>query len=357
MDSPINNMNNWYIATTSNGNNDWRIVQWDHNNIISRTGLCSSKCDLRLIYKPILSPSCTTAMEDHPLLGPILSNNDENLRKYVDYVEEFNSLLTDDFFQELYDLGDSIKEIVEYPEYTIEPTDYETSELSTDIEGYNTAYSPFIRILRARKEQVELQIEGFKAGTLPRDGIYGKDQVEQCPDWRDPDGMNYVAEDYFDESCAFAGFCAEAQPCFMDELCSSDGTFLYPECEEAAVCGSCFPLSPCGTFDDKSDEFVANTKNPACEEGGLCEILAGVCFSETVGHCAFDGEIITEECKTATSCSECYPQSRCGSITLSPDTPIPIDDPTNSGRSILPSIIQSYLIILSTTFLVISYIG
>uniref|UniRef100_A0A6S8YZZ2 LTD domain-containing protein n=1 Tax=Chaetoceros debilis TaxID=122233 RepID=A0A6S8YZZ2_9STRA len=359
MDSPIDNLNNWYIATTSNGNNDWRIVQWDHNTILSRNSLCSSKCDLRLIYTPILSPSCTTAMEDHPLLGPILSNNDENLRKYVEYVEEFNSLLTDDFFQELYDLGDSIKQFVEYPQLTAETADYESSELSTEIEGYNTIYSPFIRILRARKEQVEQQIKEFKAGTLPRDGIYGNSQVEQCPDWRDPNGMNYVAEDYLDESCSFAAFCGEAQPCFVSGLgCSSDGKFLIPECEQASLCGTCFPFSPCGTFEDKSDEFVASTKKSECKEGGGCEIDAGVCFSETAGHCAFDGEMITEECKAKTSCSACYPQSRCGSITLSPDTPdIPIDDPTNSGRSILPSLIQSYFIILSTTFLVISYIG
>eukprot|EP01083_Nonionella_stella_P259011 884653_1 len=262
MDSPINNMNNWYIATTSNGNNDWRIVQWDHNNIISRTGLCSSKCDLRLIYKPILSPSCTTAMEDHPLLGPILSNNDENLRKYVDYVEEFNSLLTEDFFQELYELGDSIKQFSTpqpfffSPASIVETTDYEASELSAEIEGYNTINSPFIRILRARKEQVEQQIEGFKAGTLPRDGVYGNGQVEQCPDWRDPDGMNYAVGDYFDESCPLAEVCAESQPCFSSNnfaptCSSSDGTFLIPQCEQSAGCGDCFPFSPCGSLEKK----------------------------------------------------------------------------------------------------------
>jgi len=359
MDSPMNNLNNWYIATTSNGNNDWRIVQWDHNNVLSRTNLCESQCDLRLIYKPILSPSCTTAMEDHPLLGPILSNNDENLRKYVEYVEEFNSLLTDDFFQELYELGDSIKQFVVYPQYTAEATDYEASELSTEIEGYNTVYSPFIRTLRARKEQVEQQIEGFKAGTLPRGGKYGEDGKESCPDWRDPDGMNYLSKDYFDESCAFAQFCGEAQPCFSDDLCTSDGNFLYPECEEARVCGACFPHSPCGLLDDKSSEFVASTKNLECEEGGLCEVLAGPCFSETVGHCAFDGDIITEECKSATGCSACYPQSRCGgSITLSPTSSVPIDKPpTSSGQSTLPSLVQSYLLIFLTTFLLTSYIG
>ena len=52
---------------------------------------------------------------------------------------------------------------------------------------------PFIKALEARKIEVELQLAAMSSGELPRDGVYGNDEV--CPDWRDSDGTNYIASD------------------------------------------------------------------------------------------------------------------------------------------------------------------
>ena len=58
-DSVIGIVNNWYLGTVDNGNS-WRIVQYDHNNIASVGGstLCGPECSSRMIYHPILRPSC-----------------------------------------------------------------------------------------------------------------------------------------------------------------------------------------------------------------------------------------------------------------------------------------------------------
>ena len=53
MDSPINNMNNWYLATTNGGQADWKIVQYDYTRIASRwviDTLCSNQCGARMVY-------------------------------------------------------------------------------------------------------------------------------------------------------------------------------------------------------------------------------------------------------------------------------------------------------------------
>lgn len=51
VDSPIGIINNWYIATTDGGAGDWKIVQYDHNNIMTQTGaeLCSDSCAPRMV--------------------------------------------------------------------------------------------------------------------------------------------------------------------------------------------------------------------------------------------------------------------------------------------------------------------
>ncbi len=66
LDSVINIVNNWYLGTVDNGAS-WSIVQYDHNSIATRGGmeLCGSECSNRMIYHPILRPSCKSVEGKH----------------------------------------------------------------------------------------------------------------------------------------------------------------------------------------------------------------------------------------------------------------------------------------------------
>jgi len=313
IDSPINNINNWYLATTLGGVNDWRIVQWDHNNVASRLVgfLCAESCGARMIYWPILRPTCGP-IKDHPIVGRIL-NDKESMQLYLDYVEEFLNVVNDDLLGNLRKYGHEIKEfIVEDPlaDFTIE--EYEESELGTDFNDYNTEASPFLKIIEARLVQVQAQIDAIKEGTLPRDGLYGDN--EKCPDWRDSVGDDYISGSTFDESCLIEE-CKEASPCYenIPFTCSPKGDMMIEECKPASpFCDICFPYSKCGSAGvENSMNFVESSK---CEGTELAECkLGSTCFDHKGGVCAYDGTILIEECKMAEAfCKPCFPYSRCG---------------------------------------------
>jgi len=315
MDSPIHIMNNWYLATTNGGQADWKIVQYDHNSIALRNSsdvLCSSQCGARMVYWPLLRPSCK-AVEDHPILGPFFSVP-QNVDTYLEYVGEFVELLSDDFFAEMRGHSTAIRAyVLKDPLNEQSAEDIDKHDISPGYDGYNTAHSPFVKTLMARKEQVVAQMKAIKAGTLPRSGRYGAEEV--CPDWRDSEGTDYLPSDAFvpGETCpaAFA-YCEEVAPCFGDAfgLCLASGE-LAPACKEAQSCAVCFPYSRCGSGPpDTSTSFNA----AVCPEGfGQCS-TASHCFSHRSGQCAFDGGLLTEECKLAGVCKVCYPRSRCGDL-------------------------------------------
>mmetsp|Transcript_2552 Transcript_2552/g.4215 ORF Transcript_2552/g.4215 Transcript_2552/m.4215 type:complete len:838 (+) Transcript_2552:29-2542(+) len=323
-DSPINNLNNWYVGTTSSGANDWQIFQYDHNNIATRSGaqLCASSCASRQIYWPILRPGCRSS-QAHTLLGPFLGDSD-NLSKYLEYVREFTELLSDDFFQELQNHGVAIKSYVVLDPLSDKPNAedaYENAELSEDYESFNTVNTPFLKIIKARKFQVLEQLDGIATNSLPREGEYGLD--ETCPDWRDPNGENYLSSGvYVGPSDICPADCATASSCFDHDVgvCEADGKNLYPDCAEAMrYCRGCFPHSRCGALESKNT-FSSNKecKESAGEGTEACQDLAAPCFSHTNGECAFNGELLTVECKLAEPCKPCYPESRCGKSVTSP---------------------------------------
>ena len=68
-DSIIDLVNNLYLGTVDNGGS-WSIVQYDHNSIASRAGreFCGSECQHRMIYHPILRPSCKSVEGKHMYL-------------------------------------------------------------------------------------------------------------------------------------------------------------------------------------------------------------------------------------------------------------------------------------------------
>lgn len=87
-DSPLININNWYMAATDAGVDDWKIVQYDHNGIATKgatTYLCGEAYAHRMVYWPILRPTCQS-VEDHMIVGRVL-NNEENMKKYLYYVQ------------------------------------------------------------------------------------------------------------------------------------------------------------------------------------------------------------------------------------------------------------------------------
>lgn len=65
-DSVIDIVNNWYLATLDNGAS-WSIVQYDHNSIATDgvKALCGADCGPRMIYHPILRPSCKSVEGKH----------------------------------------------------------------------------------------------------------------------------------------------------------------------------------------------------------------------------------------------------------------------------------------------------
>jgi len=186
MDSPMNNLNNWYLASASGGENkDWSIVQWDHNNILSpQVDLCAGCSSNNYIYWPILRPTCGGPVEAHPVVG-ILSDASSK-EKYLAYVEEFVNLLDGGLIDDLRAYGHDIKQfVVADPLFSNSYSSleaYEDAELGTTFDDYNSETGPFLKVTEARLEQVKEQLQAIKNNNLPRDGIY--EDAEKCPDWR-----------------------------------------------------------------------------------------------------------------------------------------------------------------------------
>lgn len=344
LDSPINAINNWYLATTSGGTNDWRIVQYDHN-LVGTRGVadlfCSPLCGARQIYWPILRPTCG-AVEDHLLIGRIL-NDETSRQKYLDYIQAFvTNIASRGTLLDLRAHGDAIKEfIVDDPLNFLSISEYEESELSSNFDDYNTLSMPFLKVMEARLEQVQIQLDAIRADTLPRDGIYDKDEV--CPDWRDSSGNDYIRGSTVDPvNCPFG--CEEAALCFDNnlEVCSPEGDLVIQECKAASpFCDRCYPYSRCGSDNDKSSVFEEGSN--CGPEFSLCAD-ASFCFDHKGGRCAYDGDILGAECGDAKLyCKQCFPNSRCALKSLNPTNSPPHtpthehenEDPTSSAGSFL----------------------
>ena len=352
MDSPINNLNNWYAATTAGGNNDWRIVQYDHNSITNAgtaSTLCSAQCGPRVIYWPILRPTCGDT-SSHPMVGRIM-NNEADTQKYLDYVKEFvDSFDSGAILEVLREYGDSIKAfVVEDPLNGLSLEEYEDSQLGTDLDGYNTEDPAFLKVLELRLIEVRAQLDAWEKGTLPRDGVYGENEV--CPDWRASDGEDFIAGDVIvEDSCPSVDDCEIAADCYGAFACSTEGEFFYDDCDQASpFCDSCFPYSKCGTLDDDSSKFV---ESEVCGTAFAECSTAVPCFDHKSGICAYDGEMLVTACEPAVFCKSCFPYSRCGTAlpTDSPSSP-PEESPEDEATSGATSASRYVLIIpVTVTF-------
>jgi len=346
LDSPLISLNNWYIATTDGGNADWRIVQYDMNGALTAHGRdkCSLPCGTRMVYWPLLRPTCG-AVEDHPLLGPLFAVTG-NIEKYVAYVEEFMGLLDDQFFLELRDLSGAIKDFVlEDPLNKYTAKEFDKYEMSPGYDEYLTYMFPFpfVKTLMARREQVAAQLTAIRAGTLPRNGVYGKE--EACPDWRDSKGEDYINSATFVPGPKCPATCKTIEWCFEPgKGCTITGEASTSFCQiNQEACKECFPYSLCGTLEDESTTYDTSV----CDgESWLpCKKNASHCFSHLLGECTFDGQLIGVGCKGMAICGWCFPKSRCA---WNKHAALPSFLPTHIP-SFLPSSSQSQSLSLSPT--------
>lgn len=338
MDSPMGLVpNNWYLATTNGGRDDWKIVQYDHNTMTTQGGasfVCESRaCGYRQIYWPVLRPTCGP-LSDNAVFGRILRPDDEEgVEVYLEHVRTLTNLLTDDFFDELRDYGRLIASYAAVDPLAkhVDQATYEALELNLDDNDNDNDHhdegeddhTPFLSTLLARRDQVRAQLNAIDDGTLPRN-IGDYDDNEMCPDWRDARAEDYVNPRTFDRDASF--MCVNAQCerlniCYSDSVCRAKGTgsrveFLEPFCKYlGAPCNFCYPHSHCGAnYDDDSDVFVVTTtsSSSSCENTDVCRDL-NKCFDHRSGMCGVDGEFITPQCKKeAANCTACYPNSRCG---------------------------------------------
>jgi len=99
----MGNGNNWFL--TRWGSEKWKIVQWDHNNVLEGGGasLCGDSCTANAINWSILRPTCG-AVHENQLYGPLLTKP-ELMEEYLGYVKLYlDTILTDEFLQEISEL-------------------------------------------------------------------------------------------------------------------------------------------------------------------------------------------------------------------------------------------------------------
>eukprot|EP00985_Skeletonema_marinoi_P024057 scaffold16463_cov152-Skeletonema_marinoi.AAC.4 len=153
-DSIIDLVNNLYLGTVDNGGS-WSIVQYDHNSIASRAvrAFCGSECQHRMIYHPILRPSCKS-VEDPFILGRVL-NDEKSWETYLKYVEEFVGVVESSIAGDLRSYGHIIKMYVVDDAFAKDQTveSYEESELGLDYSDYNSESNPLLKTLSARLDE------------------------------------------------------------------------------------------------------------------------------------------------------------------------------------------------------------
>ncbi|GMH70612.1 hypothetical protein TrST_g14059 [Triparma strigata] len=254
-DSPMGNGNNWLLANPNDGQG-WRIVQYDHNNMLETAGgnLCNPVCasSERLVSWSINRPTCTS-MKSNPIVGPLLS--DPTLHaQYLGFVKDFlDNIVTDDLFTEISDhITASSSYISSDPwAFGVNLNNEANEDLSSTLWAGGT---PFLAMLKLRRAEIYNQLTALENGSFARPTEDVLDEHEVCADWEstevgtgaggcpDPAGCNEAAACYADFGCAFrnedgnwAGAfapCNDAtpwcDPCFPDTACpvSSEGTVV-----------------------------------------------------------------------------------------------------------------------------------
>jgi len=213
IDSPIGNQNNYYIAGTGDGQG-WRIVSYDHNSA-GDNGACNfAHCPEKLIYWSIIRPTCGS-LESNALVGPLLSDPILH-EQYLEYVGSFVDTVTGNasFLGVLQKQIEAIKDDAEQ-DYWTPPGVFEKFEMSQEPADWEQEGLPWIPFLKARAEQIRLQLKALDDGSFPR-GPHLEIPVEpeeQCADWRSTEPVitgcyqNCLYEGCYQEGWLVPGFC------------------------------------------------------------------------------------------------------------------------------------------------------
>ena len=198
-DSPLGNGNNYYLA--GDGSLNWQIVQYDHNNILEWGGLnlCDEVCTgERMVRWSITRPTCRN-LEGNRLVGPLLHNED-NMKKYIEYVRIFTTTVMTDpaLISELSAHAHALKPFVEndfwnfgkdYSDELSEDSVYPwhaNMDLKSDVrrslstEQEKTSY-PLLPTLKARAASIMEQLQDIADGSNPTNKV----DWSPCQDWAD----------------------------------------------------------------------------------------------------------------------------------------------------------------------------
>merc|ERR1712176_1497734 len=263
-DSPMGNGNNYYLAQASGTDNKLKMVQYDHNNILSdlTSLLCEEKCMDHLIHWSIERPTCR-ALESNQLVGPLLTD-DELHSQYIEYVRKFTEdvIMNQTFLDQIYNHLDAIKtEVVKDP-YN-EFADIFDLELDRNSDQWlhkldgNVTYIPFLPAVKARSYDIMKQLDAIDKGSFPPRDLDDIKFWEPCVDWQwESPPKSACYESCFYDGCFRPDFtipaaCDEATGvcthAVSDALCEGVPNFLKYDGMEKTFEGSdkesfCFEL-------------------------------------------------------------------------------------------------------------------
>ena len=190
-DSPVGNGNNYYLAQASGIDNSLKIVQYDHNNILTDTSafLCDyNSCIEHLIHWSIERPTCG-ALESNQLVGPLLTNN--TLRsQYIDYVREFvqSVMMNQTFLDQVHNHLKVIKSEIVKDSWNDLANEFDL-ELDRNSDRWlhyfygAVTYIPFLPAMKARSADIMNQLDAIDKNKLPRN-LNEISFWEVCVDWK-----------------------------------------------------------------------------------------------------------------------------------------------------------------------------
>jgi len=218
-DSPLGNGNNYYLAQTSSTDTKLKMVQYDHNNIMSDLAaiICGEDCFKHLINWSIERPTCL-ALETNQLVGPLLT--DKALHsQYIEYVREFTQsiMMNQSFVDQLHSHLNAISTEVLKDSYN-DSADKFHLELDQNsdqwVDYYNgtmtylgSAYIPFLPAIKARSADIMKQLDAIDKGNVPPRDLDDIKFWEVCVNWKSEGPPESAChENCFYDGCYFNSF-------------------------------------------------------------------------------------------------------------------------------------------------------
>jgi len=260
-DSPLGNGNNYYLAQTSGLDDKLKIVQYDHNNILSDLSdiVCESACTDHLIHWSIARPTCR-ALESNQLVGPLLTDKELH-SQYIEHVRQFTEdvMMNQTFLDQLHSHLNAIKsEVIKdsYNEFADQfdlELDQNSNQWAYVLDG-NVSYFPLLPAIKARSGDIMKQLDAIDTGSVPPRDLDDIKFWEKCVDWQ----SEGPAKSACYESCFYDG-------CYRPE-------FTIPAAcdEERGICthgvsdALCEGVFNFGRYDGMEETFEGSDKPSFC---------------------------------------------------------------------------------------------